>query len=92
MILGHFARSSDEIVRSTQALDLSDQNPTGYVEIQLAPPIGTIQLHGFQYGEKFGHSLCAVDINGDGYDDLVVGAPYHSNNDQVTRSFDFRKL
>ena len=41
------------------------------------------KLEGYQYGEKFGHSLCAVDINGDGYDDLVIGAPFHSDNDKV---------
>ena len=57
-------------------------DPTGYVD--LTTSLGsTIKLHGFQYGEKFGHALCAVDINGDGYDDLVVGAPFNSGNDQV---------
>ena len=49
----------------------------------------TIRIHGFQYGEKFGHSLCAVDVNGDGYDDLIVGAPLHSDNSQVTLNYHF---
>ena len=40
----------------------------------------TIKLTGYQIGERFGHSLCAVDINGDNYDDLVVGAPLHSED------------
>ena len=43
----------------------------------------TIKLQGYQYGEKFGHTLCPVDINDDGYDDLVVGAPFHSKSNQV---------
>ena len=45
---------------------------------------GVDKIQGFQYGEKFGYSLCPVDINGDGYDDLVVGAPFHSANDKVS--------
>jgi len=37
-----------------------------------------VQLDFFQFGAKFGQTLCAVDINGDGFDDLVVGAPIFS--------------
>ena len=47
------------------------------------PNGNTIKIQGHQYGEKFGQTLCPVDINGDGYDDLVVGAPFHSNSNQV---------
>ena len=35
------------------------------------------EILGYQFGERFGHSLCATDLNGDGYHDLVVGAPLH---------------
>jgi len=42
----------------------------------------TSEVNGYQIGERFGHSLCAVDITGDGYDDLVVGAPLHSEDRQ----------
>ena len=31
-----------------------------------------------QHGERFGAAVAAVDINGDGYDDVVVGAPLHN--------------
>ena len=44
----------------------------------------TIKVTGFQVGERFGHSLCAVDIDGDNYDDLVVGAPLHSESSFVS--------
>ena len=44
----------------------------------------TIPVNGEQIGERFGHALCSVDITGDGYDDLVVGAPLHSKNRQVS--------
>eukprot|EP00095_Tigriopus_kingsejongensis_P006701 maker-scaffold25_size650667-snap-gene-3.23 protein:Tk06701 transcript:maker-scaffold25_size650667-snap-gene-3.23-mRNA-1 annotation:"integrin alpha-ps2-like" len=35
----------------------------------------SVTVEGFQFGSRFGQSICAVDINGDGFDDLVVGAP-----------------
>ncbi|KAF5292281.1 hypothetical protein FQA39_LY03315 [Lamprigera yunnana] len=34
---------------------------------------------GYQYGEYFGAALCAGDINEDGYDDLVIGAPFYTS-------------
>ena len=81
---GHFASTSskDRVVSNLNKLT---EDPTGEVKIHLGSPSNTqIKLKGFQYGEKFGHSLCSVDINGDGYDDLVVGAPLHSYNNNVS--------
>lgn len=31
-----------------------------------------------QLGSYFGATVCAVDLNGDGLSDLLVGAPMHS--------------
>ena len=35
-------------------------------------------LKGQQMGETFGHAIAACDINGDGRDDLIVGAPTYA--------------
>lgn len=31
--------------------------------------------------ERFGHSVCVGDVNGDGYDDVAIGVPYESYGD-----------
>ena len=49
----------------------------------------TIEVNGRQIGERFGHVLCAVDINGDGYDELVVGAPLNSDENKVFICIEF---
>ncbi|XP_042311278.1 integrin alpha-4 [Sceloporus undulatus] len=37
-----------------------------------------IELKGKKLGSYFGSTVCAVDLNGDGLSDLLVGAPMHS--------------
>ena len=39
-----------------------------------------------QNGARFGASLAAVDLNGDNYDDLLVGAPLFSDIDVMLRA------
>nr|XP_054766848.1 integrin alpha-8-like [Lytechinus pictus] len=36
-------------------------------------------MEGFEMGEYFGHSIVGSDLNGDGYDDMIVSAPMYSN-------------
>ena len=49
----------------------------------------TIEVNGRQIGERFGHVLCAVDITGDGFDELVVGAPLNSDDNKVFNCIKF---
>ncbi len=43
--------------------------------------IADVSLSGNSYGDKFGHSVAnAGDVNNDGYDDVIVGAIYNTNN------------
>ena len=48
------------------------------------PPDFNLILHGYQHGEKFGQSVISIDIDGDNYDDIVVGAPLHAK-EEVSR-------
>lgn len=36
----------------------------------------------------FGYSLATLDLNGDGLEDLVVGAPFYSNDSNNYDSYD----
>uniref|UniRef100_A0A670XYA6 Integrin subunit alpha 4 n=1 Tax=Pseudonaja textilis TaxID=8673 RepID=A0A670XYA6_PSETE len=74
---GHFlsARSSEVIGGAPQ------QEQTGKVYIfKIEPKQLSIvsELRGKKFGSYFGATVCAVDLNGDGLSDLLVGAPMHS--------------
>ena len=48
-------------------------------------------LNGEQHGEYFGSALASCDINNDGKDDLVVGAPLWTNMIEEGRVYVFTK-
>ncbi|XP_017485527.1 PREDICTED: integrin alpha-PS3-like, partial [Rhagoletis zephyria] len=39
-----------------------------------------LNLAGEQYGELFGYAVLVEDVNGDGLDDILIGAPYRTVN------------
>ncbi|XP_004628701.2 integrin alpha-4 [Octodon degus] len=47
------------------------------------------EMKGKKLGSYFGASVCAVDLNADGFSDLLVGAPMHSSVREEGRVFVF---
>lgn len=45
-----------------------------------------ITLSGEQMGSYFGYSMACGDLNNDGYDDLLVSAPWYSHIDSTKSS------
>ncbi|XP_014681196.1 PREDICTED: integrin alpha-PS1-like [Priapulus caudatus] len=43
--------------------------------------VQVMTLRGEELGSYFGHSLAGVDLDGDGYEDLIVGAPFYRGGD-----------
>ncbi|KAI4457290.1 integrin alpha [Holotrichia oblita] len=39
-------------------------------------------IDGEQFGSSFGYEILSADLNNDGYDDLIVGAPFYFGKDQ----------
>ena len=85
ILLGYF--SSTRQKSTATAIVKTNSDPTGGIKITFTKTdFDDVEIEGYQYGEKFGHSICAVDIDNDGFDDLVVGAPFHARNEQVRYS------
>lgn len=47
---------------------------------------------GHQLGEYFGNSLAATDLNGDGKNDLIVGAPMYTDEEQRTTNYEIGRI
>lgn len=66
----------------------SESSSSSFLRSGIFFPHDSLTLNGRHFGERFGHSVCAVNLDGDIFDDLVVGAPLYSEKNGVG----FKKL
>ncbi len=74
---GHVLPSSMALSGDQLVLSVQDENAVYPVTIDPISSTADLELAGSQPGESFGYSVAtAGDVNGDGYSDIIVGAPY----------------
>jgi hypothetical protein len=66
----------------------NDQSQEGAVRVYLGSPSGpgaamSWQVEGNQASSNFGFSVAGADVNGDGYDDVIVGSPLYDNGESA---------
>ena len=68
--------------RKTECYDIHITHLNEIMNFQVVLLTGRRLLHlhnltGSQVGAYFGHSVAVLDANGDGHDDIAIGAPLH---------------
>lgn len=83
--VGHFSSSADYDVAVGMP---KGSNYTGKVVIFTAALGNVANITGQQMGEYFGYSLATADVNGDGFDDIIIGAPLYSSPVEKDSSYE----
>ena len=90
---GRFSSQSDRTAMGADSVDVAIGVPRGN---DLAGKVMIVDrelrtlrnITGEQVGSYFGYSLATIDVNGDGMDDLVIGAPLFYNATHKELHFD----
>ncbi|XP_055909602.1 integrin alpha-PS2 isoform X2 [Eupeodes corollae] len=53
-------------------------NLKGKISVYKWNMVNMFNITGWQIGAYFGYSMCTSDVDGDGYDDLIIGAPMYT--------------
>ena len=80
VIIGANRDDNTDTLQSGRAFIFFGQNPVGQISLR-ADADANVILDGQSAGDRFGESVASAgDFNGDGFDDVIVGAHLDSNN------------
>ncbi|KAH8409140.1 hypothetical protein KR009_008769 [Drosophila setifemur] len=89
MITGDFDgdRSEDVAIGMPRGANLQ-----GRIVVNRWNMANIFNITGRQIGEYFGYSLATSDVDGDGLDDLIIGAPMYTDPDNVEGKYDVGRV
>ncbi|KAI1305357.1 Integrin alpha-9 [Halotydeus destructor] len=82
MTMGNFAGTGNRLIVSAPRYKFKGR--VWVFDVKNDRSIHFVEASDGQAGEYFGHSVLAVDLNGDQFDDLIVGAPMYVANKEAT--------
>ncbi|WP_100404802.1 FG-GAP-like repeat-containing protein [Bacillus solitudinis] len=73
----------DDLIISSSLFDEEGKKDTGKVEIYSGKDASLLHSFSIPEKEQFGYSLAVADINNDGHQDIIIGAPEASTDEKI---------